>query len=173
MIQREHIFSHYVDALLDRIMVEPCWFTAVDHSGAAIGKSDHAQMAWHQRRKAMGIKPAHLDWYVYQRPIYAQFELKVGRGDLKDGQRATMRLLEARGIPTGCAWTIPQVYRLLVDAGFVLHGNAENIMLEVDARCQAALAGVDGPRKRAAGKPQEKKASAARIARAHAAGVWS
>lgn len=142
--QPEHRLSHYVDALLDRIMVEPCWHSAIDHAAAAIGNTDEekkqAQMVRTQRLRAMGVKPSHLDWFVYQKStgIYAQFELKVGYAKPHTGQETTMRLLQQRGIPTGCAWNLAQFYDLLVGAGFQLHGNARNILTEIEARHAAA-----------------------------------
>src|SRR3954451_23595790 len=68
-VQREHRLSHYVDKLLDRILLEPCWYTAVDHSGRAIGGSVQAQMNWRQHQKWMGIKPSQLDWNIEQMAI--------------------------------------------------------------------------------------------------------
>lgn len=142
MDQPEHRLSHFVDALLDRIMVEPCWFSAVDHGAAPMGGTKEAQktarMVRAQRMKARGIKPSHLDWFVFQGGIYAQIELKVGSNNPDDGQDTTMRLLRERGIPTGCAKTLRQFYDLLVDAGFMLHANAANILTEIEARHAAA-----------------------------------
>jgi hypothetical protein len=140
--QPEWRLSHYVDALLDRILLEPCWYSAVDHGAAPMGKTDdqqrQANMVRAQRMKARGVKPAHLDWFVYQSGIYAQFELKHGNGKPHDGQLTTMRLLQERGIPTGCAWNLTQFYDLLVAAGFQLHANARNILTEIEARHAAA-----------------------------------
>lgn len=161
MDQPEHRLSFFVDSLLDRILVGDCWYTAIDHSGAAIGKSDQAQMAWRQRQKAMGIKPAHLDWCVYQREtgLYAQFELKSRYNQPTDGQETTMRLLRERGIPTGCAWNLQQFYTLLVEAGFRLHANAANILVEIEARHAAAQ---DGAALKSAPKKRSYKATQAK-----------
>jgi hypothetical protein len=140
--QPEHRLSHFVDALLDRVLVEPCWYSAVDHGAAPMGgtkeEQKNARMVRAQRMKARGIKPSHLDWFVYQRGIYAQFELKIGKNDPDDGQETTMRLLRERDIPTGCAKTLRQFYDLLVGAGFALHPNAANILVEIEARYAAA-----------------------------------
>lgn len=144
MDQPEHRLSYFVDALLDRIMVEPCWFSAIDHGAAPLGKSKEEQrkanMIRAQRMKARGIKPSHLDWFCYQKEtgIYAQIELKIGYKQPDEGQLTTMRLLRARGIPTGCAWTLRQFYDLLVQSGFRLHGNSLNILAEIQARYEAA-----------------------------------
>ena len=169
MDQPEHRLSHIVAALLDRILIGDCWHTAVDHSGAAIGKSEQAQMAWRQRQKAMGIKPAHLDWYIYQREtgIYAQFELKNGRNGPTTGQETTMRLLTERGIPTGCAWTLPDFFDLVVKAGFRLHPNARNILVEMGERLAALdrAAELKAAKPRKVAKPRASKPSSAAIAR--------
>lgn len=144
MDQPEHRLSHFVDALLDRILLEPCWFSAVDHGAAPLGKSKEQQrqanMIRAQRMKARGVKPSHLDWFCYQRStgIYAQIELKVGYNDPDDGQETTMRLLRERRIATGWAKNLRQFYDLLVEAGFRLHANAPNILTEIEARHDAA-----------------------------------
>lgn len=144
MDQPEHRLSHFVDALLDRILMEPCWYSAVDHGVAPLGKSKEQQrqanMIRAQRMKARGIKPSHLDWFCYQKStgIYAQIELKVGYNTPDDGQVTTMRLLRERGIATGWAKNLRQFYDLLVMAGFRLHANAGNILTEIEARYDAA-----------------------------------
>lgn len=171
MDQAEHRLSFCVAALLDRVMVGEWWATAVDHSGAAIGRTEQAQMAWRQRQKAMGIKPAHLDWYCFQRDtgVFAQFELKSGYNKPTEGQETTMRLLRERNIPTGCAWTLREFFDLLVSAGFKLHLNAANILSEVEARHAAldrqaaAVKSGEIKKKRRAPKDVEAKPTAARL----------
>lgn len=144
MNQSEHRLSKFVDAMLDRILVEPCWFTAIDHGIAPLGKNKEeqrqARMVHAQRMKARGVKPSHLDWYCYQKEtgVFAQIELKIGDNEPDPGQEVTMRLLRARGIPTGCAWTLRQFYDLLVQSGFRLHGNSLNILAEIQTRYEAA-----------------------------------
>jgi hypothetical protein len=147
-IQREHRFSHYVSKLLDRILLEPCWYTAVDHSGRAIGGSVQAQMNWRQHQKWMGIKPSQLDWEIVQQAIdiptpeplwrIAKIELKYGSNTPDNGQETTIRLLTDRQIVTGCCWNIPQFYEALKTARFRLHGNAENIVCEIIEKHAAA-----------------------------------
>jgi hypothetical protein len=142
--QQEHRLSFFVAQLVERVVEEPMWATAIDHAAKPMGKSSEEQrqanMVRAQRMKARGIKPSHLDWAVYQRDtgIYAQFELKVGYNKPDDGQETTMRLLRERGIPTGWARTLRGFYELLVEAGFKLHGNAPNILAEIEARYAAA-----------------------------------
>lgn len=138
MNQSEHRLSHYFDMLLDRALTEPCWYTAIDHSGAAIGMSEQAQMNWRSRQKAMGIKPSNLDWLVIQLPTCGFLELKVGYNKPTPGQVVTMQKLTERNIPNGCAWTLRQAYDWLVQSGFRLHGNSLNILAEIQARYEAA-----------------------------------
>lgn len=159
--QAEHRFSFYAAQLIERVVAEPMWTTAVDHSGAAIGQSVQAQMAWNQRRKAMGIRPHHLDHYVYQRDsgIYCQIELKVGQNQPTDGQLTTIRLLRERHIPADCCWTILEVYDALKRAGFHLHHDAPAIAQEIaDKHAASDLATtMKVPRrKRSARKPVQK-----------------
>ena len=148
----EHRLSHWCDRLLDRILLEPCWYTAVDHSGRAIGGSPQAQMNWRQHQKWMGIKPSQLDWSIEQmatdimslsgadEPIWrvARIELKYGRNGPDDGQETTMRLLSHRGVPTTCCWSIAEFYTALKGARFRLHDNADNIVHEIIERHAAA-----------------------------------
>lgn len=167
--QPEHRLSKAVDALLDRILVGDFWHTAIDHSGASLGKSEQAQMAWRQRQSAMGIKPSHLDFYIYQRDtgIYAQFELKRGRNGPTEGQKTTMRLLTERGIPTGCAWSLPEFFELVVKAGFRLHPNAPNVLAEMVERLAAMdrAAELKAAKPRKVAKPRAAKPTSAAIAR--------
>jgi hypothetical protein len=165
--QPEWRLSHYVDSLLDRIMIEPCWYSAIEGGTIMINKSPQARMLESQRRKARGIKPHHLDWMVYQYPIYSQFELKYGVPKPSDGQDTTIKLLSDRDIPAACLSTVMGVYHFLRDAGFKLHGNAENIAAEIEARWRAmdeAKRGGDAKPKRVA-KPRAEKASAVQAKR--------
>jgi hypothetical protein len=143
MNQREHRLSHYVDKLLDRILAEPCWYTAIDTAAKSIDGDKTKAMVWAQRRKAMGIKPSHLDWYVYQCPRFAQIELKAVAGQqeaykaLRPGQRDTMRMLGKQQIPCVAAWSIRSVYEFLRDSGFQLCPTAETIVQIIEAEYHA------------------------------------
>ena len=142
----EHGFSHWVDHFFDRVILEPGWWTAIDHSGESIGRDPQKQMRWREAQKAMGIKPSHLDWYAVQFDAVAPhrptaivwIELKVGSNDATDGQGVTIRLLQERGQVADVAYTIPACLALLRRAGFRLHANADNIAAEVQARVEAA-----------------------------------
>lgn len=172
----EHRLSHWFGEMVERVLMEPCWCTAIDHSGRAIGASNverrRAQMIWRERQKKMGIKPDHLDWYFYQvaTGIYAQFELKRPDGGPgpTTGQEDTMRLLRDRGIPNGWGRSILDGFNFLRAAGFRLHPNSGNIVTEIIERHAAAEreAAVKkaAPRKRAA----PRKAAPRYLWKAHA-----
>lgn len=136
--QPEWRLSHYVNSLLEKIITEPAWFTAVDTGTQMVHKTQEARFAAEARRKARGIKPAHLDWYIYQFPIFSQFELKYGHNTPETNQETTIDLLKKRDIPTGTYCTVLQVYEHVKAAGFKLHGNAENIARETELRWRAA-----------------------------------
>lgn len=169
----EHRLSHWVGMLLEQVLLEPCWFTAQDHSGRAIAGSPQMQMNWRQKQRWYGVKPSQLDWRIVQcRPfLYAEIELKYGPGKPDNGQETTMRLLSERGIPTGCCWSIREVYDGLKAAGFRLHPDAEAIAAEVAARHAAAdlAAGAKAPtRKRSAGKRLQAKPTLSQVRRTEA-----
>lgn len=150
--QREHRFSHYVAQFFERVIIEPAWYSAVDHSGPVGQKNETAEqrrikrMRWEQRLRAMGVKPSGLDW-----PAVLQFdpdtgavvaacwiELKRGNNQPTDGQRTTMRLLGERKQVAVACWTIHDVLLALRAARFRLHGNADNIAREIEAWLEAA-----------------------------------
>lgn len=150
--QPEHRFSHWVNEFFERVIIEPAWYSAVDHSGPVGQKGDTAEqrrikrMRWEQRLRAMGVKPSGLDW-----PATLQFdpdsgavtaccwiELKRGDNTPTEGQEVTMRLLGERKQVAVTCWTIHDVLLALRSARFRLHGNADNIAREIEARLEAA-----------------------------------
>ena len=166
----EHRFSHWVDVLMDRILLPPCYYTAVD-TGTQVFKgkkgskeAENARFAWENHRRYMGIKPYHLDWYGWQgfenappgHGIYTQFELKYGKNDTNDGQDQTLDVLRRNNIPTGVYRTIVDVFAHMRDAGFRLHGNAASIAHEVELRWRAADEAARG----AVAAPKKRRASA-------------
>lgn len=166
----EHRFSHWAKELLERILLEPCWATAQDHSGVSIGNDPQKQMNWRAKQTWYGVKPSQLDWRLIQLGpcIYAEIELKYGSGRPTDGQETTMRLLRERGIPTGCAWNLRQFYDLVLAAGFRVHANAANILTEIEARFAAAEDGaaLKQPTKKRSYKPATNRPTMAQIQRA-------
>lgn len=114
-------------------------------------------MVWRQRQKAMGIRPSHLDWYIYQRDtgIFAQIELKAPGNVPTPGQETTMRLLRERNIPAGCCWSIRDFYDVVRSAGFKLHPDVDAITAEIEAKHAAAdLAAQTRQRKPAKREPR-------------------
>jgi hypothetical protein len=179
--QAEHRLSHYVVKMIDRILTEPCWYTAVDHSGRAISGSPQAQMNWRQHQKWMGIKPSQLDWNIEQQAIdipspeplwrVAKIELKHGRNRPDDGQETTIRLLSNRQIVTACCWSISEFYQALKTARFILHPNADNIVHEIIERHAAAEREASvavAPKSSAKRKPLGPKPTLEQIGRAEA-----
>jgi len=138
--QPEHRLSHHVRELIDRIVTEPHIATAVDTGTYMHDASKAQRFAREEHRKWMGIVPHHLDWYIYgcTSHVYTQFELKYERNPASDGQVGMLEKLRKRGIPTGVFRTVIEVYHHLVLAGLHLHGNAENIAREIEARWRAA-----------------------------------
>jgi hypothetical protein len=168
----EHRLSHWVNELLERILLEPCWYTAQDHSGRAINGSQQMQMNWRQKQRWYGVKPSQLDWRVIQCQaiLYAEVELKCGSGRPDAGQETTMRLLRERGIPTGCAWSVGEFADLLKSAGFRLHPDTDAIVADIAARHAAAdaAASAKAPTRKRSGKAMQAKPSLRRIRKAEA-----
>lgn len=164
-----HVFGR--NGLVERIVTEPGWFSAVETGTFLKGATDNARMMHEERRKKRGIKPHALDGYVYGRESgeFVHIELKYGDGELTAGECDTMTALNAQGIPNKCCWTVLEVFEFLKATRFRLHGNAENIAAEIEARWRAADELVRGdsapPKKRSAAKPREKKATAGEIRR--------
>lgn len=131
--QAEWGLSHWVDKFLDRAMLGDCWYTAIEGGVWTQSKDPAVQMNAAAKRRARGIKPHHLDWYVWQRTtgLYVQFELKVENRPLRPGQRATIALLTRNNICSAVCQTVPEVSDFLADVGFELHGNHRNIALEL------------------------------------------
>lgn len=144
MDQPEHRLSHWVKEMLERILVEPCWFTAQDEAAKAIGDTSkeraQSRMNWAQKREWYGVKPSQLDWRIIQLEpcIYAEIELKVGYRRPTEGQATTIRLMKEKGIYADWTSTIEGFYNHLVRAGFRLHENKQNILMEIQHRYDAA-----------------------------------
>lgn len=172
----EHRLSHWCIELLDRIMVGDCprWWTAVDTGTEILKKTPEARMAWEAHRRYMGIKPHHLDIYIYQYPLFSQIELKYEKTHaaaaraITTGQADTFVALRQADVMPGFAWSIRSFYAELIRIGFRLHGNAENIVTEIEARYAAAQEAADikmaKPYKPSA-KPRAKKPSIRQVTR--------
>lgn len=164
-----HVFGR--NGLIERIVTERGWHTAVETGTYLPGATQQQRFNHEERRKKRGIKPSALDGYVYGRESgeFVHIELKYGDGSLTQGERDTMTALAVQGIPNFCCWTVTEVYEFLKTTRLRLHGNAANIAAEIEARWRAAdelVRGKDAPKKkRAPGKPREKKATAGEIKR--------
>lgn len=156
--QPEHRLSHYVDSLLDRIILTdgPHWWTAVETGTIMLNKSAYARMNWEQKRRARGIKPAHLDWYLYQAPLFTQFELKYEDAPTRDKQLDTITALIRCGVQTAVCRSVLDVYQFVQATGFRLHGNAANIAALTDMQWRAADEAARGP----VAAPKKRRASA-------------
>lgn len=147
----ERRLSHWTMEFLDRVMLTdvPHHWTAVD-TGTILTKQGTAEekraarAAWENSRRFMGIKPHHLDTYVYQYPLFAQIELKVAKTEdaaykaVTTGQSDTMRALARQQCHYSVAWSIRSYCDALRRIGFRLHANTENIVVEYEHRYEAA-----------------------------------
>lgn len=143
MSRPEHRFSHWAIKLLDVVLTKPCFYTAVD-TGTALLKTGsqeevrRARAAWEAHRRYMGIMPHVPDLWIYQRPILAMCELKIGRNDTTVSQNVSIELIREQNIMVRICYTIPEVFEFLKRADFRLHGNAANLAKLIDERYQAA-----------------------------------
>lgn len=162
----EHRKQHWCLELVDRALLVdgPTWFTAVE-TGEIIVKQgtkeekDRARFARENKRRYQGIKPHHLDTYIYQQPLYAQIEMKDAETEdaamkaLSVGQRDTITALERNRVPWAVAWSPRSYLAAMRRIGFRLHANADNILVEIEARLAAAQDKADvkktAPKKRA------------------------
>jgi len=169
--QSEHGLSRWVDDFFDRAMQGNCWYTSVETGTWMPGASREARMIAETRRRARGIKPAHLDWYAWQESTgkYTQFELKVEGRPTRLGQDQTIAALRRNNIPTSVCETVLEVCDLLLGAGFVLHGNARNIAAELHER-HLAQRRAEKPKKPRAHKSQPRFTAGKRLARKMFAG---
>lgn len=138
MNQREWRLSHWCCQYLDRVLLDPKWVTAVETGSHMPGATKEQRFAWERNRKYRGIKPNALDLQIYQAPLLAFFELKVGSNRPTDNQFTTMRLVRERGIPADWGTTLVELHKFVIYAGFQLHGNAQNILRECELRHAAA-----------------------------------
>ncbi len=163
-----HIFGR--NGLVERIVIERGWHTAVETGTRLHNATEQQRFAVEERRKKRGIKPSHLDGYVYGRESgeMVHIELKYGDGRLTTGEESTMAALNVQGIANVCCWTVLEVYAFLKTTRLRLHGNADNIAVEIEARWRAAdelVRGKDAApkKKRAPAKAKEAKPTSAKL----------
>jgi hypothetical protein len=137
---------------------------------------DPAQQATQNQRARMaarGQKFGTPDCYVLQGDptVSAWIEYKVGTNKPTERQLGRMSEIERCGLVAAPAWDIADVLAILRRAGFRLHGNADNIAVEIQARLDAAGDGVKVRRPTMrAGKPTQRDLGI--IARARSKGVF-
>ena len=167
-VQREQEFQKVAVIFIRKAMLPPMWLTAIAHENEM---TDNARA----RAKARGVQPGVFDVHVYQAPkLVCHIELKWGKNKPSDAQLHVAEELWKCGIPRGFAWSMHDVLRELRAADMRLHGNADNMCIEYQARAEAAVATAEmkASRPRSSTRMRVKRATAAQIKRAHAAGVW-
>jgi hypothetical protein len=163
-VAREAAFQAICDRFIDRVVLPPFWTTGINHENEA---SDNARA----RARGRGVKPGVFDIYVCQYPARSVWlECKWGPNKPSDAQRAVYAALSLCGIARAFCWSINDVLAALAVAGFRLHGNAENLAAEYQARAEAAVreAEVKASRPRKVGKPRAIKPTPAQVRRAEA-----
>lgn len=164
---RAQVFAH---KFMEKVIREPRFIHAIDHASV---KTDNAR----SRAAAAGIVFGFPDYQILQRQpaelIVLHIEFKAGSNGADQRQVGVHQALARIGSHTEVCRTIPEVLRTLQRAGIWLHGNADNLAVEYQARLEGAdrKAKVRGPRK-ASGKPREPRATAGQIARVHKSGYW-
>ena len=167
-VQREQAFQGIVDRFLDRVVTPPFWTTGINHENEL---TDNARA----RARGRGVKPGVPDVYVCQAPGRSTWiELKWGDNPPSDAQVSVHAILTLCGVARAYAWNVPDVLAALRAAGFALHGNADNLAVEYQARAEAAVRKAEGRASKPTSqrKPWAAKPSAARVRRAIKAGVW-
>src|SRR5574337_904962 len=101
----EHRLSHHTKLLIERIVEQPYWATAIDTGTYMPGATPEQRFARENHRKWMGIVPAAPDWMIYQRPTFACFELKIAT-NVSANQEVTLQALRDRKIPVAVCRTI-------------------------------------------------------------------
>lgn len=132
----EQRFSIALDRFLDRALLPPCYFTALQDSDHG-GRTD-LQRA---RDRVRGVKPGILDWEIWQGPngLARRVELKRGYNKPSAHQMTTVAALTACGAQPIVAWALRQVYEGMVSVGFQFAPNVETTL----QHCEQLLAGWD------------------------------
>jgi hypothetical protein len=151
---------------LEKVVLPPCEIRGFDVASAAM-----ASPATRLAQLGRGVKPGSFDHLVVQGDplVVVGFEWKAGRNTSRDAQDATADAYERCGVAAirDCR-TVRQALDGLRRAGIRLHGNADNIALEYQARVDAALRELAARPKRAKA-PRRDGPSNARVRRGAAA----
>ena len=131
--QPEHRLQGWVDRFLDRVVLPPCFITAVDQAG-------EETMNQRARAQGRGLKFGIPDHWVYQADplVVVAIELKAGHGIVSSRQEDRIRALRKAGVHADAAWSIRDVLEIVRRAGIRLHGNADNIAHEITERWLAS-----------------------------------
>lgn len=166
-------FNHF----LEKVLLQPCYFTAI-HDADGGARTDNQR----SRDVARGIRGGQLDWEITQGqpsgPLIRKIELKRGKNKTSSQQDSTIKTLTACGAAPAVAYTIAETHAALIRMGFRLAPTAamwaayyEEKLLASDREAAAVMSGAVVKKGRR-GRVYAKKPSAARIQRAHRAGVW-
>lgn len=143
----EWSFQKHVYDFLERAVLEPREIRSIDKAGA-----QRSVGAW-SAAVARGVKDGTGDILAVQGPLHrvvAWLECKSGNGKARAAQVATAKSYLRCGIPTIECRTIHDVLAGMRDAGFQLHGNADNLAAEYQERVAAS------ERERALGAPKKR-----------------
>ena len=133
---REHTFQAWANRFIDKVVRPPFFVTGIDHA-SQITDNARARMA------GRGIKFGLPDMFVAQldegswRPRSVWIELKRGT-QLSAAQEGVHKALRSAGQRVYVARNMQDILHGLRDTGFRLHGNADNISTEYEARLDAA-----------------------------------
>ena len=133
-VHREQAFQLIAVQFIRKVVKPPMFVTATVNENEM---TDNARA----RAKARGMVAGLYDLYVAQGGWGKScwLELKWGKNRPSDAQNNVGAALDACGIPRGYAWSIHQIVEHLRTAGFALHGGADVLAQEYQARAEAAV----------------------------------
>ena len=155
-------FQAFTCRFLDRVVIPPMWFTSIEHAA-----SDMRNMGRRASLQARGVVFGCPDLTVMQPGAQCWLELKRGKNQATEAQKATHKAMQLAGQSVFVVRTMSEVLAALRLSGFRLHDNAENLAVEYEARASVEKAPTRNTRKRVV------KPTARAIQKAHAAGVWN
>jgi hypothetical protein len=163
----EHTFQAWVDRFIDRVVLPPMFTSGIDVAGR-----DMTSIGRITKLQGRGVKFGLPDVFVAQ---HRGWDLSCWL-ELKRGSKVTARqdtvhdAMRAAGQRVSVCSTMQEVLRALRHFGFELHENADALADEYEMRVVAKEVAPRTPKKPA---QRKQRASASKIRRAHAAGVWT
>jgi hypothetical protein len=119
---------------LDRSLVRPCYFTAINDA-------DHGNNSDLQRIRDAnrGVRSGQLDLDIWQGPpaLARKLELKRGKNKPTEHQARTIADLTACGAPPIVAWTLQEAFDGLVAAGFRFLPNVATTLAHMEEQLAA------------------------------------